>query len=563
MKYSDIIKLNNQLSTSIDGSKYKIVILSNTTINQSKEICEYSLREESINAEVFIGKYDNIVQDSSEIKDADAVLIFWEVCNFIDGFHYKINSLSEHNYQNILKKVKLEIDLVFKNLRNIPLVLINEFSTVIFEHFSISKNRASQITEELNTYLEGAIGLNTKIISINKVLSRLSIAESVDLRYFYSSKALYNINFYKDYFKYIKPFFLAANGRVKKALIFDCDNTLWKGVLGEDGFENIIIYKEVQHLALELSKQGIIIGLCSKNNPEDIDDVINNHPDMILREANIVIKKVNWDDKVSNLKSIASELNISTESIVFIDDSRFEIELVASELPEITVFHAPKREYEYGLLMRELLNLFFNFSKTQEDLQKTKIFKEQLNRTEARKKIGNIDDYLASLDMVLTVYIDNKKYISRISQMTQKTNQFNLTTKRYTENEIALMIDNKSINVIAINVHDKYGDSGLTGLAILDNTKAEIDTFLLSCRVIGRNIEYQLMNIIIDKAKKNKLKELNSSYIRTNKNQQVADFYPKLSFVEKDVSETKSKYNIKINEYNNKKISYIEVRNGK
>ena len=137
--------------------------------------------------------------------------------------------------------------------------------------------------------------------------------------------------------------------------------------------------------------------------------------------------------------------------------------------------------------------------------------------------------------MVLTVYIDNKKYISRISQMTQKTNQFNLTTKRYTENEIALMIDNKSINVIAINVHDKYGDSGLTGLAILDNTKAEIDTFLLSCRVIGRNIEYQLMNIIIDKAKKNKLKELNSSYIRTNKNQQVADFYPKLSFVEKDV----------------------------
>ena len=563
MKYSEIIRLNHELEGALKETEYKVVILSNIMVHQSKEICEYLLRIESVNASVSIGEYDNIVQDSAKIQDVNAVLIFWEVCNFIDGLQYKINTLSEIDFQSLVEKIKLEIDLVFNNLKEVPLVLINKFTSLIFDQFSLTISRANKLTNELNFYLESAIGENVKIVDINKVISKLSISSSVDLRYYYSSKTLYSVEFYKQYFEYIKPIFLSTAGKIKKALIFDCDNTLWKGVLGEDGFDNIKIYQEIQYLALDLAKKGVIIGICSKNNPEDVDEVLKKHQDMIIRDNDIVIKKVNWGDKASNLKLIAKELNIGTDSLVFIDDSSFEIDLIKKKLPEVRVFQVPKKEYEYGLMVRELSNLFYNSSETKEDERKVQIYKEQLQRTKGEESIGNIEDYLATLGLVLKVYIDDLTQVTRISQMTQKTNQFNLTTKRYAEREITALIKEEGSTVISINVQDKYGDNGLTGLAILDNTQSMIGTLLLSCRVLGRNIEYQFMDVIVGIAKRNKLNELSAAYIKTNKNQQVVDFYEKCGFIKLNESDGDSQYSLQVDSYNNQDIQYIGVKDGR
>ena len=563
MKYSEIIRLNHELEGALKETEYKVVILSNIMVHQSKEICEYLLRIESVNASVSIGEYDNIVQDSAKIQDVNAVLIFWEVCNFIDGLQYKINTLSEIDFQSLVEKIKLEIDLIFNNLKDMPLVLINKFTSLIFDQFSLPVSRINELTNELNFYLESVIGENVKIVDINKVISKLSISSSVDLRYYYSSKTLYSVEFYKQYFEYIKPIFLSTAGKIKKALIFDCDNTLWKGVLGEDGFDNIKIYQEIQYLALDLAKKGVIIGICSKNNPEDVDEVLKKHQDMIIRDNDIVIKKVNWGDKASNLKLIAKELNIGTDSLVFIDDSSFEIDLIKKKLPEVRVFQVPKKEYEYGLMVRELSNLFYNSSETKEDERKVQIYKEQLQRTKGEESIGNIEDYLATLGLVLKVYIDDLTQVARISQMTQKTNQFNLTTKRYAEREITALIKEEGSTVISINVQDKYGDNGLTGLAILDNTQSMIGTLLLSCRVLGRNIEYQFMDVIVGIAKRNKLNELSAAYIKTNKNQQVVDFYEKCGFIKLNESDGDSQYSLQVNSYNNQDIQYIGVKDGR
>ena len=563
MKYSEIIRLNHELEGALKETEYKVVILSNIMVHQSKEICEYLLRVESVNASVAIGEYDNIVQDSAKIQDVNAVLIFWEACNFIDGLQYKINTLSEKDFQSLVEKIKLEIDLVFNNLKEVPLVLINKFTSLVFDQFSLPISRINKLTSELNFYLESAIGENVKIVDINKVISKLSISSSVDLRYYYSSKTLYSVEFYKQYFEYIKPIFLSTAGKIKKALIFDCDNTLWKGVLGEDGFDNIKIYQEIQYLALDLAKKGVIIGICSKNNPEDVDEVLKKHQDMIIRDNDIVIKKVNWGDKASNLKLIAKELNIGTDSLVFIDDSSFEIDLIKEKLPEVRVFQVPKKEYEYGLMVRELSNLFYNSSETKEDERKVQIYKEQLQRTKGEESIGNIEDYLATLGLVLKVYIDDLTQVTRISQMTQKTNQFNLTTKRYAEREITALIKEEGSTVISINVQDKYGDNGLTGLAILDNTQSMIGTLLLSCRVLGRNIEYQFMDVIVGIAKRNKLNELSAAYIKTNKNQQVVDFYEKCGFIKLNESDGDSQYSLQVNSYNNQDIQYIGVKDGR
>ena len=264
MKYSEIIKENKKLEQN-KKPKYQIAILSNIMVHQSKEICEYSLRQNSINAEVALGDYDNIVQDSLKYQNAHSVLIFWELWNLIDGLQYKIESLSDDEFSAVIDKTKHEMDIVFHNLSNVSLVVVNKFSSLVFNHFSLKQNRIDILMNELNQYL--ATKKNIILIDIDKVIASISIEKSIDLRYYYSSKTLYSIEFYKKYFDYIKPIFLSANGKVKKALIFDCDNTLWKGILGEDGFEKIKMYKEIQYLAIQLSIKGVIIGLCSKNNP--------------------------------------------------------------------------------------------------------------------------------------------------------------------------------------------------------------------------------------------------------------------------------------------------------
>jgi FkbH-like protein len=563
MKYSELIKLNNELDVVVDGSEYRIVILSNIMVHQSKEICEFLLRTESVNANVLLGEYDNIIQDSTKFQDANAIVIFWEACNFVDGLQYKAESLSSPEFESIVLKIKNEIDLILRNLKDIPLVLINRFSSLIFDQFSLSNNKMNQLVGRLNVYLKEKCGVNVKIIDIDKVISRLSIKSSIDLRYYYSSKTLYSIDFYKKYFEYIKPIFLSTTGKIKKALIFDCDNTLWKGVLGEDGFDNIKIYNEIQHLILHLAKKGVIICLCSKNNPQDVDNVLENHPDMILRDEHIVVKKVNWSDKVSNLKSISQDLNIGLDSLVFIDDSSFEIGLIKKELPTIKTFQVPVKEYEYGLMMREVSNLFYSPSQTKEDIQKVKIYKKQLQRSEDRGRVGNIEDYLRSLGLALIVHVDDLSQVSRIAQMTQKTNQFNLTTIRYTESDIKKLVEDELKTVISISVSDKYGDSGVTGLAILDSDKSAIDTLLLSCRVLGRNIEYKFMDIIIDFAKNKDIRVLNSQYIKTIKNQQVSDFYERCGFVKIDEVDSSSQYNLHVENYKNKDMKYIRIENGK
>lgn len=562
MKYSEIIKESKLLK---DNSKpsYQIVVLSNIMVHQSKEICEYCLRQNGVNAEVVLGDYDNIVQDSLKYQNAHSVLIFWELWNLIDGLQYKIESLSDDEFSAVIDKTKHEMDIVFHNLSNVSLVVVNKFSSLVFNHFSLKQNRIDILMNELNQYL--ATKKNIILIDIDKVIASISIEKSIDLRYYYSSKTLYSIEFYKKYFDYIKPIFLSANGKVKKALIFDCDNTLWKGILGEDGFEKIKMYKEIQYLAIQLSKKGVIIGLCSKNNPEDVDEVLEKHPKMILKDEDIVIKKVNWEDKATNLKSIAKELNIGLDSIVFIDDSDFEVNLIKEELPMIEVFQVPNKEYEYAMMIRDILNLFYNPKETKEDLEKVKMYKTQIKRAKEEENITDIEEYLKGLGLNITYFIDDISQADRISQMTQKTNQFNLTTKRYTKIDIETFINNKNMSVISISVNDKFGDSGIVGLAILEfkNDLAIIDTFLMSCRVLGRNIEYRFMDIIFDILKDKSISKVNSVYIKTLKNDQVSDLYDRYGFEVLEKDENLTKYRMLVKNYKNKNLNYIGVKNGK
>jgi len=574
LKYPEILKLNRELRNNLKSSSYSITVLSNIIVQQIKEILEYLLRDGAINANIEFGDYDNIVQDSQKYKDANAVIIFWELCNILDGLQYKVELINNDQLDEILEKTKSEIDLVLKNLEKTSLVLINKFTSIPFSYSNIRKNHLDELANQLNHYMEEKIPSNVRLVDIEKAIASVGISSSLDLRYYYSSKALYRVDFFKAYAEYVKPFIISANGKAKKALIFDCDNTLWKGILGEDGFENIemssrtkdgTIFAEIQAMALALNKQGILIGLCSKNNPGDVDEVIKSHPDMQLSDNHITINKSNWSDKVTNLKEIAQELNIGLDSLVFVDDSSFEVNLIKGRLPEITVLQVPEKLYMYPKMLREKMGLFYNLSFTAEDRKKIEMYKHQVKREIVKKEFIDIEDYLASLELKITIFKDDESIIPRMSQLSQKTNQFNLTTKRYTEGDIQNFINHPDSDVYALSVSDKFGDSGVTGLCIItsngSNKIVEIDTLLISCRVIGRNVEYVFINYIIEKIKEKKIIDLKAKYIKTQKNEHANYFFDRCLFNLIDGDDLVRNYTLSVNTYNPEKLDYIKVIN--
>ena len=286
---------------------------------------------------------------------------------------------------------------------------------------------------------------------------------------------------------------------------------------------------------------------------------------MLIRNEDLAIKKVNWNDKAQNLREISEELNIGLDSIVFIDDSDFEIELIKTKIPQITSIKVPSKIHEYPTLFRDIFSLFFDISKSAEDKIRTEFYKQQNLRSNEKKKTNNIEDFLSSLKLNIKLFVDHKDSVPRMAQMTQKTNQFNLTTKRYTEGDISQFILNKDYKVFCISVSDKFGDSGITGLCILKLDRSEklaiIDTFLLSCRVIGRNIEHVFMDTIINKIKKEKILKIKSSFKKTLKNEQVRKFYDQFGFELKFENGKIKDYDVSINNYkhNYKNINYIKI----
>lgn len=570
LKYYQILKENKLLASKNANLKpYNIALLSNCIISQLKEILEYSLHSQYINARVDLGNYDNILQDSEKFKNHNLIIIFWEIINFSEGFHYKVDTLSENQISEIINKAKSEIDFLFNTLKNSAFVILNRFQN---NHFANKK--LDFIASELNKYIEKKVPSNFKIADISKIFYSISLDKSTDWQSYYLYKMPYTIDFFKAYTKRINPIIRAVQGKAKKVLILDCDNTLWDGILGEDGFHGIqlsqnnkmgAVFTEIQTLALELKKQGVLLCLCSKNNDDDVNQILENHPDMMIKNSDITIKKINWNDKVSNIKSIAKELNLGLDSFVFVDDSDFEINLIKDNLPEVEAIQVPKNIFIYPQEFRKIMPLFYTLSKTEEDKHRTVIYEQQVEREKEKTKFFNIDDYLKSLEINLEIFINEELHIARQAQMTQKTNQFNLSTLRYTEGEINSFRKSSDYDLISIIVKDKFGDNGITGLAILNyqDKSAHIDTLLMSCRIIGRNIEFKLIDYLVNYLKNRKINTILSKYVKTRKNEQVSRFYDKCGFTLIKQSDSEKYYSLNINEYKNSEINYINIINGK
>ncbi len=357
----------------------------------------------------------------------------------------------------------------------------------------------------------------------------------------------------------------AIQGKFKKCVILDLDNTLWGGVIGDDGLEGIQLghglgigkaFTEFQMWLKKLKNRGIILCVCSKNDEKNAKEPFLKHPDMILHLEDISVFMANWETKVDNIRQIQQILNIGFDSMVFIDDNPFERNIVRENIQSITVPEMPDDpslylEYLYSL------NLFETASYSSSDKDRTKQYQIQAKRAEFSKTFKNEDDFLRSLNMESSVEPFTKFNTPRVAQLSQRSNQFNLRTVRYTEADIKNMADDPNIVSLAFSLKDKFGDNGLIAVVILKKLNEEelfIDTWFMSCRVLKRGMENFTLNKIVEIARKIGAKRIIGEYIPTLKNEMVKDHYKSLGF---SSTNKKNLYSLDVYSYKERKC-YIK-----
>ncbi len=439
-----------------------------------------------------------------------------------------------------------------------------------------------QLDEAINAFNNTARQLaeqhpNIKILDFAEFIRRvenggwaeLRGTDAIDWRFYFISQMPLNPRWSNAFESWLAECRQSIKLSRKKCLVLDLDNTLWGGIIGEDGIEKIQMsgdypgkaYHWWQGSLKQLADSGVILAICSKNNPTDVEQVWNVYPDMPLKKTDFSASRINWNNKADNLIEISQELNIGLDSMVFVDDNPAERELVRQQLPQVEVPDWPSQPYEFPMFYQQLVRRYFRiYELTQEDLQKTQQYRQRAERETEKLRYSSMEDFLKSLEMKLKVCKVNDVTLARVVQMTQKTNQFNLTTHRYTEDDIRRLM-NEGAEVWTLAVSDRFGDSGITGLMICKKTGIllKVDTLLLSCRILGKGIEKAFVKAVLGKSmQKNDIVE--AEYIPTEKNVQTAGFWNQCGFKLIETHESGIKiYRATFDELNLEQEEYYKV----
>lgn len=554
----------SEIQEKLDKADLKVLpllnlsILRNITLEPIEPYLRYFAYQMGFNTNVQFGEYDKVFQESVGgcerlLNDiTDCILVFTNLETLTPDLTKKFNGLSSEQIETQVEHIENSILSVLQGIRkqSDAMILWHGFELPTYPSFGICDGRMENsqigVIQDLNDYLSVTLQNHTNayFVNMNLCLSRTGNRNYYDARYWHIGRALYSREALREIafedFKFIR----AIKGQNKKCLVLDCDNTLWGGIIGEDGISGIKLsksypgsaYYEFQLEVMNLYNRGIILAICSKNNENDVWEIFEKHPDMALKREHIATAKINWEDKASNLRQIALDLNIGLNSIVFMDDSEFEVNLIAKELPEVEVILLPKdKSFEYRNILASC-GLFDTLTVSTEDKNRGAMYKAEAIRKKLKVQSTDMDAYYRTLEMEVYICFATDFYIPRIAQQTQKTNQFNLTTRRYNESDIKRYVDAPKVDVLTIRVTDKFGDSGIVGTSILryENKTAIIDTLLLSCRVLGRGIEDVFIQHILKQAKKKKCEIVVGEYFRSKRNGQVEFFYPKHGFKEID-----------------------------
>lgn len=546
--YKSLIRKKNRFKKNL-----KIAIISSFTIKGLDEILFVKCFQQGIRSEIYLAPYN---QYNQEIVDPKSKLYKFNpdlIILMIDSLSFLGDYLLNPYLYNVYKRKKL-IKNKFNEIKELIIKLRgNSKANIIIHNFNVPNYSPLGILE--NTQQFGFkdsiryLNLNLQKMSINDpnlfifdydaFCSKRGDRNTIDYKMYYLADMRLPINYLvelcDDYLGYIKPLVSI----VKKCIVLDLDNTLWGGILGEVGISGIQLgptpegrsYWEFQKYLLSLHQKGIIFAINSRNNLTEVLNVLRKHPYMVLNEEHFSAIEANWQNKVTNMKSIAKQLNIGLDSFVFLDDDPYNRDLIRKNLKEVTVVDLPE---DKSLYLDTLINLneFNTLQITEEDKNRGKMYIWEKKRQELEKSVSDIEEFVKSLQVTIEIEQANEFNIPRISQLSQKTNQFNMTTKRYLEDDLIRFNSSNDYLVLSAKVIDKFGDYGLTGVVIIQKKGLAwiIDSFLLSCRILGRKIEESILSHLIKEAKKQKIQKLIGQFIKTEKNAPAENFYRNNSF---------------------------------
>lgn len=543
-------------------SKKKIALLSNITIDLV--IGKLRKKYDFYQPDGFNTWVQEVINPEATMysENLDAVVVL------LDGTEARGWKTTAEGFE-IISLYKQALNIMVTNITTIPVFI----STIDIRENRIKSLSERKIRYELeNDWYQFIQSLveekkNVYLLDIADIIADIGRKQFYSNKMWYMSSMPYSREGLNVVTNEIDRVLCSAFGVRKKIIALDLDNTLWGGIVGEDGIDGIELsdhkegqrYYDFQHQLFEMKNRGIVLAIISKNNKDDAEAVIQGHASMLLRDDSFVNKKINWENKVTNLKAMEHELNLTEGSFIFIDDNPIERETVKGECKEVLVPDFPEDTTE---LLDFAENIWFNYCRPLrvlgEDLKKTEMYQNEMKRKQEMGKELNVHDYIAKLEMVVDIHRMRDLEIERVVQLINKTNQFNLTTKRYTKSDLEVIQKDTNNIIYVVYCSDKYGDSGLISVIILKENEMEvvIDTFLMSCRVMGRNLEDVIINELASRYIGGKLI---GEYIPTNKNAPVKNMYDRLGF--KIIFEENGHKMYELKDYKRKEFdSYKEIK---
>ncbi|MCY3808847.1 MAG: HAD-IIIC family phosphatase [Gemmatimonadetes bacterium] len=407
------------------------------------------------------------------------------------------------------------------------------------------------------------------ILDMDRIVGEFGASRAYDMRMYMTAASPFAVEFLPQLGRAFAATVAAAVLPPRKCVVVDCDNTLWGGILGEDGPEGVAIgtnypgsaYREFQLFLAGLARRGFLLALNSKNNEGDVLSFMEECPEMVLGPADFAAWRINWEDKAANLAELAQDLNIGLDSMVFIDDSPFECERVKSALPEVQVERFPANPLEVPRYLSAIQGVE-RLGVGSDDLARTESIRANARRERLRRETPDLGSFLRSLSIKLTIARQDRTAVRRISELCQRTNQFNLTTKRYSVGDIERLMDEGA--VYTMSMKDRFSDYGTIGVAIVDTGSGdrwEIDSFMLSCRAFGRGVEVELLKAVLEDAGTAGVRSVGARHVATAKNGMTRNFFPDHGFAETEGPNGEVRFEMRIGAADGRRTAGVgEVR---
>ncbi len=549
LDYPSLLRESRRRDYSQCSRTLRLALLSDAAVQQLVPLLKVLLAEKGIRAEVYLAEYDSIEievfnAESALYRFAPDVVVFLSSLNALRFKYYRQNG----DRAGFAEQIATKLAGLWDTFRGRSTATILQ-SNLVLPYERPFGNFDHKVPESLYATVARLNGMiaemarerpNVLVNDVEHLASYVGRKHWSDERLWTLAKAFCALEHLPLVAQNIVDIVLSNAGHVVKCVVLDLDNTLWGGVIGDDGLEGIALgpfgegepFHRLQHYLLDLKRRGIVLAVCSKNDHDVALEPFRSHPDMVLREEDIAVFVANWGPKPDNIRHIRDSLNIGLDSMVFLDDNPFERRLVRESLPEVIVPELPEDPADYVRAISEL-NLFEVTSFSEEDCRRADLYRANAARQQMQAGFSDISDYLRSLDMRVTMKRFDSFHLSRIVQLLQRSNQFNLTTRRHGAAECEEMMRREDEFVpLYVRLRDKLGDNGLISVIILRLAPPllEIDSWLMSCRVLARGVEQYAMNRVVAMAKEHGCHSVVGTYIPTAKNAMVKDFFAQFGF---------------------------------